>query len=123
MDVEILHDAPVAVSALSTKTYPKGWRGSVDDVLGREMVAKGFAIDLSAPPAAAEAPSISTPATTPEPDVALDEMKLPALREIALALGIDGVPALKRPALIAAIEAARAAASAGMPTAGDDRAD
>ncbi|MGE3064116.1 MAG: hypothetical protein AB7K67_00900 [Hyphomicrobiaceae bacterium] len=41
--VEILIDAPVYVSPVSTKTYPKGWRGALDESIAREMIDKGFA--------------------------------------------------------------------------------
>lgn len=50
MQVECTADCREAINTTTTKTYPKGWIGSVDDALGNAWVAAGTARKLTDTP-------------------------------------------------------------------------
>ena len=94
--IEIIHQAEIRLSSMSTKTYPVKWRGHVETAIADEMIDKGFAIDPDAPPVVDDAP--------PAPTVAeLEAMTVADLRQLAATAGIDGASAMKKAEMVAAL--------------------
>jgi len=122
MQVKMIAARDVTMSALSTKTYPADWIGEVPDEIARRWISEGVAADLT-PTAATPAFTLAETAALKaaagaiiaaaedagaedpvENDIALEDLTLAELRELADQAGLDVPPRAKKAELVVILQ-------------------
>ena len=115
MLVKLKSERRLKLNSVSTKTYPAGWSGQVDDTVAERWVAEGAAEPviteasvLAEITAAVKAEAVAKSSTSSADDISLDTLSVNELRQVAASAGLDGASKMKKAELLAALKALQA---------------